>query len=285
MQKQFKFIKQKKSYLPQTPYLKDLLDKFWYVPSDVLQRSIEANVWEICNFRRPILDIGIGNGQLTPLIFKNILLFDVGIDITESGLDQARKTGRYKKVLRENAEKMNFKSAIFNSVVSNSTFEHIRNDIKAVSEVSRVLKKDGLFYFTVPCNYLPLWIYEYEKTYTASTAKLKLTKLNSRLQHLHYRSIEEWEKIFAKHGLKLEYYQYYFPKEIAVFWYRLVSFFTKKFRNKELWSYLGFSKFLKPLPKGLIKNVEKRLLFSKFKNAFFTGNKPGAMLFMVARKI
>jgi ubiquinone/menaquinone biosynthesis C-methylase UbiE len=271
---------------PKMIYFEDFLKRFWFIPCDVLQRGIEANVWDQIVFKRPSLDIGVGDGQIATLIYKNTKQFDVGTDINSVGLAKARKTGKYGKVLKDDAQKMSLNSESFYSVVSNSTFEHIINDLKAVSEVARVLKKGGRFYITVPSNFLPLWIYEYEQKKKPALAKLRLNKINKRLWHLHYRSIDEWEKIFKKNGMKLESYKFYFQKDISIFWYRIEALFTNKIRGKELWSYIGFSKFMKVIPQSVIINLERKLIKNKFEEAFFSkNNEPGGMLFMVAKKI
>lgn len=276
-----KFFKESKTYKPKNIYLKLFLNKFWFIPSDVLQRSIEANIWDLCKFKHPVLDIGIGNGAITPLIFKNIKKIDVGIDIEESGLYEAIKTGKYKKVLCEDAAKMKFKNSSFNTVVSNSTFEHIKYDLKAISEVSRVLKKNGLFFFTVPCNFLPKWI----KTLEKSDSKQQLKKFNSRANHLHYRSISEWKEIFKKNKMKIEFYKFYYSKNSAMFWYKAFKLFTYKLNNKEIWSYIGFSKISKLIPKKIFKYWEEKILSKPFQEGFLSKNNEGAMLFMVAKKL
>jgi ubiquinone/menaquinone biosynthesis C-methylase UbiE len=284
MLKTNEFISNKK-YLPKNTYLNLFLDKFWFIPSDVLQRSIEGSIWDLCKFKRPVLDIGIGNGAITPLIFKNINKIDVGIDIEESGLKEARLSGRYKRVAKENAEQLTFANSSFNTIISNSTFEHIRKDTRAVSEASRVLKKDGLLFLTVPCNFLPVWILEYEKSrHGEKVAKENLKMFNARAEHYHYHSIKEWKKIFESNGLRLELHKFYYPKDISLFWYKMFKLFTKKFMHKELWSILGFSKFSKVLPKNFVIRVEKKILEKQFKRAFFTGAEEGGMLFLVARK-
>jgi len=284
MLKNSEFVKKGK-YFPKKVYLNLFLKKFWFIPSDVFQRSIEGGIWDYCNFKRPILDIGIGNGAITPLIFKNIDKIDVGIDIEESGLAQAEQSGMYKKVLRDDAEKMSFKNSTFNTIISNSTFEHIKNDVRAVSEVSRVLKKNGLFFLTVPCTFLPNWILEYEGSKKeAKIAKKNLSDFNKRVQHYHYRSISDWRKIFKNNGIILEFYKFYYSKETVIFWYKIFKLFTKRFAGKELWSIIGFSKYAKLLPKDVLIKIEKQILEKKFEKAFFTDNEEGGMLFMVARK-
>lgn len=279
------FIKKVKTYRPKQFYLKHFLQSYWFIPSDVLQRGIEASIWDLCTFKAPILDIGIGNGTLSSFLFRKQGQMAVGIDIEESGLETARATRMYKKVLLANAEKMPFKDASFNTVVSNSTFEHITNDFKAVSEVSRVLKKNGLFFITVPNNYLLQWITEYEEKKNKKAAKENIKQFNERAVHLHYRSYEEWVKCFKKNNMEIVFYQYYFPKDVALFWYKMFRLFTKEVLRKEVWSHLGHSRLTRYMPKSFLINVLEKTILKKFyMTAFFTNSQPGGQLFIIARK-
>ncbi len=279
------YIKQKKSYKPSQAHFDVFLQKMWFVPSDILQRGIEANVWELCTFKHPVLDIGIGNGEISRYIFSHHPPMDVGVDSDDSQFAAARETKRYKKVMKVNAEKMPFPDGSFATVVSNSTFEHITDDGKAVKEVGRVLKKGGLFYVTVPSNYLQEWVLEYEKEKNAVTPKEKLQKFNERTNHLHYHSLEEWKKLFEKSTMELVFHKYYFPKPSALFWYKLLTLITTKFRSKEYWSYLGHSKITPFIPKKLVQFLEKKFfLQNAYNNAFFTTDDPGGQLFMIAKK-
>lgn len=275
------YIKESNIYKPKYIYFKLFINKFWFIPSDVLQRSLEASIWDLCKFKHPILDIGIGNGEITPLIFKNIKQIDVGIDIEASGLNQAKKTGRYKMVLCEDAAKMKLKNSSFNTVVSNSTFEHIDKDLKAISEVARILKRNGLCFLTIPSDFLPKWILELEK----NNPMQKLIEFNKRANHIHYRSISEWKKIFNDNGMKIEFYKFYYPKNVAMHWYKMFKLFTYKFNNKEIWSYIGYSKISKLIPKEIFKRLEEKVLRKSFQEGFLTNNNEGAMLFIVAKKL
>ena len=280
-----KFIKDTKKYKVKMFYLRDFLNNYWFIPSDVLQRSIEANIWDMCNFRRPILEIGIGNGEISAGLFKKHNRIDVGIDRDNSGLETARATNKYNKVLCINAENMPFKEASFNTVVSNSSFEHIIHDLEAISEVGRVLKKGGYFFMTVPSVYLPKWILSYEEKINKNTIKEKLKSFNNRTQHFHYRSFLEWEKIFLKNNLSILFHNYYFSRETVFFWYKLFKIFTYTLNKRELWSYIGHSKISHFIPKKVIINLlEKRFLKDIYKNAFFTNSKEGGQLFIVAQK-
>lgn len=279
------FINIEKPYKVKKSFLTEYLKRFWFIPSDALQRSIEANIWDACKFKSPVLDIGIGNGEISKFIFKNHRPIDVGIDIDKSGLANAKATRKYKKVMCGDAQKMPFKDASFNTVVSNSAFEHVSDDLKAVSEVSRVLKNEGLFFLVVPDANLQYWIYEYEKDRDKSNAKDKLEKFNKRVYHLHYRSLSGWKKIFKKNNMEIVFYRYFFPKEVALLWYKIVKVFTYSFRGRELWSYLGHSKFTKFLPKKLIQLMEEIGLKKLYEKGFFSDPEEGAQLFIIARKV
>ena len=58
-----------------------------------------------------------------------------------------------KKGIRcENIEALTFPDGVFNLVISQDVFEHVRLYEKGFQEISRVLKKGGLHVFTVPFN-------------------------------------------------------------------------------------------------------------------------------------
>lgn len=280
------FIRQKNKYKVKESYLIHFLNKYWFIPSDVLQRAIEANIWDLCQFKNPVLEIGVGNGKMGLIIFKNHGKIDVGIDLDKSGLDDAKKTKKYKKILHVDAQNMPFKNASFNTIVSNSTFEHIANDLKAISEVSRVLKKGGLFFATIPSEFLQKWVLEYEKKINKAKSQQNLIKFNKRANHLHYRSISRWRQCFKKDNLGIVFYKYYFPKETAMVWYEIFKKFTCKLGNREVWSIFANSKVVKLIPKVLIiKLLKNVVLKNAFKNGFFVNSGNGAQLFIVAKKV
>lgn len=279
------FIKGKKEYKVKKSYLTYFLKKYWFIPSDVLQRGMEANIWDLCTFRAPVLDIGVGNGEISEFIFKKQPQMDTGIDIDNSQLDKARATGRYKKVLQVDAENMPFKDESFRTVVSNSTFEHMQNDKKAVAEVARVLKKDGLFFLTVPSEFLSKWILLYETERNKTTAQEKLEKFNKRTHHLHYNSLSTWKNIFKKNKLEVVFYRYYFPKSTALFWYKLFNLATYSIRGRELWSLIGHSRITSVFPQSLITKVLKeKILKNAYQNGFLT-TEEGGQLFIIAKKV
>lgn len=134
-------------------YLKDFLK---ISPlSHALWRSVEALSFNQINFKSPVLDIGCGFGEFAGVAFGRL---EMGIDISGDDLKKALKGKRYKSVKMADARDLPFKSSSYSTVVSNSVFEHIEDAEKVIFEVFRVLKKGGIFAFTVPTitmqNYL-----------------------------------------------------------------------------------------------------------------------------------
>jgi SAM-dependent methyltransferase len=248
---------------------------FWCVPADVLQRSAEAMIWKKVKFTSPVLDIGCGNGEIDKLLFLKKGKIDVGVDSNKYELEKANKSGVYNKVVCADVCKLPLEKGKFNTVISNSTFEHIKDDEKALVEVSRVLKKDGHFYFTVPTNKLLAALKK-------SIPESEINWLNTRLAHFHFRSLEDWKKLLLKFGLKIVGTHCYVSPKLAEIWYKLLKAETFKPYRRELWSYLSDRRFSKFIP----KNILSYLLFlylKRQKSGFFTGD--GVFLFLDTIKI
>lgn len=115
--------------------------------SHALWRSCEAIVFEKTDFKKPVIDIGCGFGEFAGVTFNKI---EVGIDINESDLKKAVHGKKYKKLLNADARNLPFKSRSFSTAISVSVLEHIPNVEKVIPEAYRILKKGGLFVFSVP---------------------------------------------------------------------------------------------------------------------------------------
>ena len=132
---------------------------------DFLAGQTEKNFWfnskkklinillnKIGQKKLKILDIGAGTGIDLDIInqFGEVYL----IDINKKALDLIPKNMcKEKKICT--ITKITYPDNYFDVVCSFDVFEHINDDIKAVSEVRRVLKKGGFLIFTVPAfNFL-----------------------------------------------------------------------------------------------------------------------------------
>lgn len=273
----------KETYKLNKNVLEDFIDFFWFIPSDVIQRSVEASIWRYCEFRNPVLSIGIGNGVIDSLLYKKQGVLDIGIDIDDSQFDKAKELRIYKEVLKVNAEKMPFKDKAFNTVISNSTLEHIENLKKTIAEISRVTKKNGLIFFTTPSNFLEQWIFEYEKQVDSRNANLNLKKFNERTNHINYLRLKDWDILLTGNNMEIVFHKYFISKKLLVFWYRLFKLFTTEVKGIELWSYVGHSKFSFLFPKKIIHPIEFYFLRVMLKGNLLT-DEPGGQHFIVAKK-
>lgn len=255
--------------------LGQLIEQFWFVPSDALLRAVEAEVWSRQSFTHPVLDIGCGDGSVSKFIYSQQGRLEVGIDTDCRAVKQAEISGVYGKAICANATKMPFKNESFKTVVSNSTFEHIRNDVAPIAEVARVLEPGGRFFFTVPSNRFPKMLSQ------LGLKKEELRRLNKRINHFHYRSPKEWGVILSRFGLRLTHFEYYFPKELVKVWYRLFKLATFKPYHRELWSYLRDSPLGKIVPERPVIFLLKAYLRKYYARAFL---RKGSWLFMIAEK-
>ena len=225
----------------------NILDRFlpdlWYSPSDVLLRTSEVFIWQRVKLIPPSLDIGCGDAYFSERIFSFPRQIDIGIDLLPAGTSRL-----YRQMLQVDATQLPFKNSSFNTIISNSTFEHIKADAKAVSEVARVLKPGGKFYLTVPTPHL---------------SPLLGRRLNAKVAHLHYRSAEDWQKLLAKNNLVLRKAEYYFSPPSVSAWLLLLKLFTFKIYHRELWSYLKDSPYGRLFPSSFISEVLK-IYLSKY---------------------
>lgn len=198
-------------------YLTPLLEK---APATwALIRANEIRALDRAAFKHPILDVGCGDGFVASIILSNRSgKFDVGIDMSEDEIRYAKKSGSYKKAMVGNVHNLPFRESSFETVFSNSVIEHIPNLNLALSEMARVLKKDGQFIITVPTPYLTkyLWGYNFLVSYNLmNLAKLYGKFFNSLFKHYNLYTHKQWEKLLRKHSLKLVDYHYYHTKEMV----------------------------------------------------------------------
>lgn len=104
---------------------------------------------------RRILEIGCGNGDMLKYIAKyyspnHIVGIDPGLD---DWWNIGESSGDNWEVRSGDAESLEFEDNEFDAVITVSTFEHIGNTAKVLSEIRRVLKPYGRFY----TSFRPVW--------------------------------------------------------------------------------------------------------------------------------
>lgn len=93
-----------------------------------------------------VLDLGCGTGVLSVPLNRCVGNSGevIGVDFSDKMIEKAKKKyGDRFKYICCNAEKMPFKSQIFDTVVCFNTFPHFVHKNRVIQEISRVLKKYG----------------------------------------------------------------------------------------------------------------------------------------------
>lgn len=122
--------------------------------SPIFVRKNELVLKHLTALNGKILDIGLGYGYIEQLISKRKLELELfGIDISKFAIENARKKFKGNFSV-SNIYKIPFKDNLFDCALALDILEHLpkaRID-KALSEVSRVLKINGLFIVSIPLN-------------------------------------------------------------------------------------------------------------------------------------
>lgn len=187
------------------PTLKSINDYINFASvSGIIWRSHEISALSGIIMRRPILDIGCGNGVFSKIVFNDRL--DWGLDIYKDLINEAKKNNSYRKYLVADAHKIPLKTHSIKTVFSNSVFEHIKELDGILTEISRVLKPGGELIFT---TYSPLG----KKFFLENLLKkFGLNKLASRYKMIFCRmlkirtvwSLKTWEEKLKEKGFRIE---------------------------------------------------------------------------------
>lgn len=115
---------------------------------ELIEILAQRALYESAPGRLKILNLGAGTGDDLKILnkFGDNYVIDISNNALSLVVDD--KLCVEKKVA--DACKLPYQDGFFDAVVSFDVFEHIENDNKAINEVYRVLKSDGVLIFTVP---------------------------------------------------------------------------------------------------------------------------------------
>ncbi len=149
------------------------------------------------------LDLGCGDGILTDILLRRTGPRSlVGVDVDPLETRAAARFPFYRRVHTCAADRIPEPDASFDFVLSNSVLEHIPDLEAAVAEISRVLRANGRFLFTVPG---PGFHQNLAGSVLPHVDRASyLDALDRRLAHHHYLSPEEWGGMCTRHGLVLD---------------------------------------------------------------------------------
>ncbi|RDY23271.1 class I SAM-dependent methyltransferase [Romboutsia maritimum] len=115
-----------------------------------------------------VLDAACGEGYGTNILSKEASKV-YGIDISKESIEHAKKKYESKNIefTEASIEKLPFEDNSFDVIVSFETIEHVNINIqkKFLSEVKRVLKKDGIFLVSTPNKKVYSDIFKYKNEF------------------------------------------------------------------------------------------------------------------------
>ncbi len=169
-----------------------------------------------------ILDAGCGNGNyafyLSGFGYKNILAVDLFNNIETETFDYYQSS----------INQLPFDDKQFDFIYSNSVIYYLDKPEEGIKEFSRVLKKDGILFFTAHTKYSLFTIW---RIFKRDILKLKSME---HLQGVKFYSASYYKDILEKNGFKIilqtGYETSFF---IYPFYYKVTRFFDKFF-NIEL---------------------------------------------------
>ena len=169
-----------------------------------------------------ILDVACGEGALSLKIAKRGCQVH-GIDMSSYFIKRAKTlVGKQScHFLVADAEQLPYMSESFDKVVCSSSLEHFSNDVKALKEMSRVSKKNGIVVLTTDSLSGPMQDY------------LKV-KHKTQYHVVNYYKSEEISETFEQSGLKLLSSKYLLNSPATSFFYKLFIKTEGKFYHQLL---------------------------------------------------
>jgi SAM-dependent methyltransferase len=180
-------------------------------PFRALIRAIECRLFdELGELERPVLDLGCGDGHFASAAFRHLL--DIGIDLDDRSVRDARGRKAHGLVLRASATAIPARDSSFATVVSNCVVEHIPDLAATLMEVHRVLRPGGRFAFGVPSHRFADLLLG-----TSLLRQLRLDRLgdrygrwfNTHSRHFHTYHPNTWLRLLDAHGFGDIHWQYY----------------------------------------------------------------------------
>jgi SAM-dependent methyltransferase len=203
-----------------------------------VERSYECEILSKQTFKRPILDIGCGDGLFTQQLFDEKI--DVGIDPHVTDIKHAIEMNVYNETIQCWGNNIPKPDQSFKTIFSNSVLEHIKDLKPVLVEAHRLLDSDGSFYVTVPTDNFDRYsvLNQILEICGLMNLSIKYRNFFNRFwQHYHYYNIEGWTDLFKQTGFTVKHHQIYCSKLSGVMCDALAplsgpSWIVKKMTNR-----------------------------------------------------
>ena len=191
--------------LGNSPFFSKLADYYALVPSAVLIRTAEAELLRTLPVEPPALDLCCGDGFFASLIHPSG--FEAGCDFNETALCRATARNAHKKlVCADITQAIPFPDGHFNTVVSNSSLEHVQNIDSVLQETARVLRPGGKLYTTFASYYAYEWW---------PNGQQALDHYMNYQPVYNWFPLDEWQRRMNSAGLRIIDHQYYLSKRAS----------------------------------------------------------------------
>lgn len=185
---------------------KDYLN-FESFQANLVMKSLKKNGISVRG--KKVLDLGAGRGGYSLIMSKS------GADVYS--VDRNKKNYQNIKgahFIHADATRLPFKDDCFEFIFCSSLIEHIEKPDLLISEIKRVLKKNGICYLSFPPFWSPVGAHQFKPFhYLGEKAAVKFSRIfyNVRSQryndvhgNLYKRTIKQVKKLILHNGLKIK---------------------------------------------------------------------------------
>ena len=172
-----------------------------------LERALECRLLADYTLRRPVLDIGCGDGLFCQTLYGRGRHIDYGLDLDADECSRARERDVYGSVLNASAMSIPLPDGTMRTVLSNSTLEHLPDLSSVLRECVRVLAPGGDLYVTVPTDQFDRYTIIYRLLHALGrrgAAERFRTSYDSFWRHFHYYPPDEWVRLLQGAGLRVD---------------------------------------------------------------------------------
>lgn len=270
-------------------YLTESLTMYWFAPPVALWRAVELRVAAEERYERPLLDLGCGDGLIGRALFGTEECVDVGLDPWLEQLRQAARSSVYRHLDLGDGHRLPYSDDTFATVFSNSVLEHIPDVEPVLREVGRVLLPRGRFIFTVPSDSFRVLLDGYVrrmKSGDARGAEDYASSVDRWLEHHHYHTPVEWQRLLGVAGMTLIEARYYIPEQVERLWDLLNARYGVN-RARSAWGILVSPRLRSLGYQALLRRMVVRSLARRWRPYYKMDVPPGEQgggLLVVAQK-
>lgn len=231
----------------------------WYIPALKLKFGLKA----LENIKGNVLEIGCGGGAMIGAIkFYRPDLESYGADISKIALSYAKKDFPNVSFLYADIYKLPFTDSSFDAVLTFDIMEHLKDTEKALLEIKRVLKKNGIVHLAIPYEgsltniegWLARFGWKAKEIYCGHIKKLYVGELEKMLEKNGFNKVE---RKFSTHFL----YQIF-----DALYFSFIQLRGKNF-SYQVEGYVSKSRGLRRNLVLLLKNIFAVLTY--FESSFF----------------